>query len=296
MCLPSGIEQIGQVDDAPFVPALRPCGGVERTSGGTLEPLPSDVAARGVRHISIGHRQHHPARLREIHRGSGGIRFRLILLEFPVSSSQWDREDDTDTAFNARTLAKGPDAQLWVRTPDSDKERSATLEAAAGLVADAGFDEFIRRQWQPLLAGETVPLEFAVPSRLDSYGFTVRRRGSGEAAGEGAEIFRLRLGGLFGLLTPFALLCGLSFVATVCRVGAPDEPAGVGHRNAGAGGAPVSGAGVLPATLSRRVSRAGIAGGGDADHPGTGFCRTGCGIGCGFQLPDLSANRMPGAA
>ena len=94
------------------------------------------------------------------------------------------------------------DAQLWVRTPDSDKERSVTLEAAAGLVADAGFDEFIRRQWQPLLAGETVPLEFAVPSRLDSYGFTVRRRGGGEAAGEQAEIFRLRLGGLFGLLAP----------------------------------------------------------------------------------------------
>ena len=96
----------------------------------------------------------------------------------------------------------GDEAQLWVQSPAGDDERNATLEAGAGLVADAGFDEFIRRQWQPLLAGETVPLEFAVPSRLDSYGFTVRRRGSGEAAGEGAEIFRLRLGGLFGLLAP----------------------------------------------------------------------------------------------
>src|SRR5699024_2205515 len=82
------------------------------------------------------------------------------------------------------------------------EERSATLESGAGLVADAGFDEFIRRQWQPLLDGDAVPLEFAVPARLDSYAFTLRRRGSGQAAGEPAEIFRLRLGGLWGLLAP----------------------------------------------------------------------------------------------
>ena len=94
------------------------------------------------------------------------------------------------------------DAQLWVRTPDSDKERSATLEAAAGLVADAGFDEFIRRQWQPLLAGETVPLEFAVPSRLESLGFQVRRLGPQALDGEPAEVFRLRLGGWLGWLAP----------------------------------------------------------------------------------------------
>lgn len=100
-------------------------------------------------------------------------------------------------------LRRGADqTQVWVQAAAGDEERSATLEAGAGLVADAGFDEFIRQQWRPLLAGDAVPLQFAVPSRLDSYDFTVRRRGSGEAAGEGAEIFRLRLGGLLGLLAP----------------------------------------------------------------------------------------------
>ncbi|WP_374602847.1 hypothetical protein [Arenimonas sp.] len=93
-------------------------------------------------------------------------------------------------------------AELWVQPSAGSEERSATLEGEMGLVADAGFDEFIRRQWQPLLAGDAVPLEFAVPSRLDSYAFTLRRRGSGQVAGEPAEIFRLRLGGLWGLLAP----------------------------------------------------------------------------------------------
>ncbi|WP_152560446.1 hypothetical protein [Arenimonas donghaensis] len=92
--------------------------------------------------------------------------------------------------------------ELWVQPSPAEAERSAKLEAGAGVVADAGFDEFIRRQWQPLLAGDAVKLQFAVPSRLDSYGFTVRRRGSDRVGGEDAEVFRLRLGGLWGLLAP----------------------------------------------------------------------------------------------
>ncbi|WP_188663445.1 hypothetical protein [Arenimonas soli] len=110
--------------------------------------------------------------------------------------------EDVRLGYREGLRRGGADTQLWVQASAGDAERSATLDAGAGLVADAGFDEFIRQHWQPLLAGDAVPLEFAVPSRLDSYGFTVRRRGSSEVAGEGAEIFRLRLGGLLGLLAP----------------------------------------------------------------------------------------------
>jgi len=100
-------------------------------------------------------------------------------------------------------LRRGPGGQeLWVQRSPGDAERSASLDAGTALVADAGFDEFVRRQWQPLLAGDAVKLQFAVPSRLDSYDFTVRRRGSDRVAGEDAEVFRLRLGGLLGLLAP----------------------------------------------------------------------------------------------
>ncbi len=91
--------------------------------------------------------------------------------------------------------------EVWVRPAPGEAERSASL-AAAGLVADAGFDEFIRKQWQPLLAGQAVPLEFAVPSRLESLGFQVRRLGPQALDGEPAEVFRLRLGGWLGWLAP----------------------------------------------------------------------------------------------
>lgn len=92
--------------------------------------------------------------------------------------------------------------QVWVREGKGAAERSAALEDDARLVADAGFDEFIRDHWTPLVAGESVPLRFAVPSRLQSLGFKVDRQGSTEFAGEPAESFRLRLGGLLGWLAP----------------------------------------------------------------------------------------------
>jgi hypothetical protein len=96
----------------------------------------------------------------------------------------------------------GQGGELWVRRHADGEERRAPVAGGEALVADAGFDEFIRRRWQPLVAGKPVPLQFAVPSRLDAYDFTVRRRGSGEVAGEPAEFFRLRLGGLLGWLAP----------------------------------------------------------------------------------------------
>lgn len=110
--------------------------------------------------------------------------------------------EDVRLGYREGLRRDGGRQALWVQPSPGIAERSATLDPGAALVADAGFDEFIRRQWQPLLAGEAVRLQFAVPSRLDSYGFTVRRRGGDRVGGEPAEVFRLRLGGLWGLLAP----------------------------------------------------------------------------------------------
>lgn len=80
---------------------------------------------------------------------------------------------------------------------------SARALAAASLVADAGFDEFIRRHWTALAAGQRLPLEFALPSRLRSLGFTVQRTGAlRTVAGESAITFRLALGGMLRWIAP----------------------------------------------------------------------------------------------
>ena len=90
---------------------------------------------------------------------------------------------------------------LFFRPDHKSAERSAPL-ASTRLVADAGFDEFIRLQWSRLVAGETVPLEFAVPSRLRSLPFSVTRARETVLLGEKAWVFTLKLNGLLGWLVP----------------------------------------------------------------------------------------------
>ena len=99
-------------------------------------------------------------------------------------------------------LRRGPQAaSVFVRDGHDAREASRPVETAR-LVADAGFDEFIRARWSSLVAGQRLPIEFAVPARLRSLPFSVERVGSAKVAGELAWVFRLRLDGLLGLVAP----------------------------------------------------------------------------------------------
>jgi hypothetical protein len=98
-------------------------------------------------------------------------------------------------------LRQGGVPEVFVRmTTDAPMQSNAL--AATGLVADAGFDEFIRSRWSTLVAGDTVPFAFAVPARLESLGFSLRKVGQARVDDEAAWIFRLRLGGWLGWLAP----------------------------------------------------------------------------------------------
>lgn len=98
-------------------------------------------------------------------------------------------------------LRRSPGPVVFFRENGKTTERSASA-GGAPLVVDAGFDEFIRKQWAPLVAGKTLPLNFAVPSRLRSMSFSVSRAGEGQIAGEKSWLFRLKLTGLLGLIAP----------------------------------------------------------------------------------------------
>ncbi len=96
---------------------------------------------------------------------------------------------------------RGAIPTVFFRPAKGAAERSSGLPSPQ-LVVDAGFDEFVRRHWAPLVAGKPVALDFAVPSRLESLGFTAKRVGVAVVGGENAFIFRLRLGGLLGYIVP----------------------------------------------------------------------------------------------
>jgi len=86
----------------------------------------------------------------------------------------------------------------FVRAGSAASEQRETIKAGSALVVDAGFDEFLRAQWDTLQQGKSVALEFLVPSRLSAYRFKVRKVRDEAIFGDPSSVFELAVSGLFG--------------------------------------------------------------------------------------------------
>ncbi len=91
---------------------------------------------------------------------------------------------------------------VFFRPHGSDPERAGPVPRVPGLVADAGFDEFVQMHWQDLMSGHPLEMRFLLPSRLTDYGFQVEHLRSESVRGVAAEVFRLRLAGFWGHFLP----------------------------------------------------------------------------------------------
>jgi hypothetical protein len=85
----------------------------------------------------------------------------------------------------------GPDAAL----------RTARVTRGE-LIADAGFDEFVRTRWEALERGGAIDAPFLVPSRLETMAFRIRKVGESQIEGEVVSDIRLSLAGMLGWLVP----------------------------------------------------------------------------------------------
>jgi len=91
-------------------------------------------------------------------------------------------------------------AALWHRPSGKVPEKNSLLEVK-NLVADAGFNEFIRIHWQKLRSGNALPLRFAVPTRLQAYKFSLKQTGESQFAGVPAVTYQMKLSGLLSLVS-----------------------------------------------------------------------------------------------
>jgi len=110
--------------------------------------------------------------------------------------------EDAATGLREGIRSDGGGRTVFFRAHRSERDRSGPLPAVPGLVADAGFDEFVRSNWQRLLHDETLQMRFLVPSRLDDFAFQVQHLRSEPYDGVPAEVFRLRLSGFWGWFLP----------------------------------------------------------------------------------------------
>ncbi len=79
------------------------------------------------------------------------------------------------------------------------KTEAVAMLPPGPVVADAGFDEWVRAAWEPLTGGRAQSMQFLVPSRLRSYRFEVSPVDAGTPE---LRAFRLQLGGWLGWLAP----------------------------------------------------------------------------------------------
>lgn len=90
--------------------------------------------------------------------------------------------------------------QLWYVRDGQSKQK--TLAASNNLVADAGFDAFIKNRWPMLIAEQRQSLDFAIPARLTSYGFNLQLVNSLAFKNEPAHSFKLGLQSWLGFIAP----------------------------------------------------------------------------------------------
>jgi len=79
--------------------------------------------------------------------------------------------------------------------------KTEKIAVTGAMVADAGFDEFIRLNWVSLRAGKSAPLNFIVPSQLDYLGFKVKYVRAITLDSKAASVFKLAPSGVLSLFT-----------------------------------------------------------------------------------------------
>ncbi|MEO6065178.1 MAG: hypothetical protein ABIP49_05310 [Lysobacterales bacterium] len=110
--------------------------------------------------------------------------------------------DDGRDGYREGVRREGGRIIAFVRERTGAAERNGTLAAGTQLVADAGFDEYVRSNWTALVAGKTLLVDFAVPASRRAYTFKLRKLSSPIVDGVPAHLFRLKVSGLLGLVAP----------------------------------------------------------------------------------------------
>jgi hypothetical protein len=137
-----------------------------------------------------------------LYRCADGRAFARKLLDYSVSAQAPSFAlEDRRAGYREGMRRVGARVELYAQARGDKAERVATLSGAPAVV-DAGFDEFVRAHWRELESGQPLVLQFALPARGRALSFQLQKLRRARVGGEEAAVFRLRLGGLLGLVAP----------------------------------------------------------------------------------------------
>jgi len=78
--------------------------------------------------------------------------------------------------------------RLYVRRAINEPVEEKVISVSQPSVVDAGFNNFVQTYWDSLMTGKKLYLNFAVPSRLESYGFRLYKEGETTVGGRRAVV------------------------------------------------------------------------------------------------------------
>jgi hypothetical protein len=110
--------------------------------------------------------------------------------------------DDARSGFAEGLKREGNTLTVFTRAGTQAPVRAERLNNRGPLVADAGFDEFVRERWEVLERGSALKVPFLVPSLQGSVNFRVRKVNDVVIEGEPASGIRLSLAGPVGWFLP----------------------------------------------------------------------------------------------
>ena len=78
--------------------------------------------------------------------------------------------------------------RLYVRRATNEPIEEKVISVSQPTIVDAGFNNFVQTYWDSLMTGRKLYLNFAVPSRLEYYGFRLYKEGEITVGGRRAVV------------------------------------------------------------------------------------------------------------
>lgn len=168
---------------------------------GTATAPHSATFLYGERHI-LAYQEGRLAERVVLYTCSDGSSFARKMVQYVDALAPDFSLEDASSGLREGVRSQSTGRAVFFRGDERQRERSREFVPAAGLVIDAGFDEFVRANWQRLMSEQSVGMRFLIPSRLDTYRFQIQHLRSDRLDGVPVEVFRLGLAGIWGWLLP----------------------------------------------------------------------------------------------
>lgn len=89
--------------------------------------------------------------------------------------SQIDHRNQARIITRHPNAEPGPVVELEVRPHDSSETQIGEFNYEDGMIIDAGFDPFVRKNWDRLANGRRITTDFLVPARMDTVHISISK-------------------------------------------------------------------------------------------------------------------------